>query len=76
MRREDGGEANDNDATDNNNRSGCGGGLPCCSHLTSLIVGLFDWIRGSQGNSWWVAGGILSTKHDAGHFCMTGKRPG
>ncbi len=50
MRREDGVEANNDNATNNDNRSGCGGGLPCRSHLASRIVGLLDWIRGGQGN--------------------------
>jgi hypothetical protein len=50
MRREDKVEADNDNAANNANRSGRGGGLPRHSHLASCIVGLLDWVRGGQGN--------------------------
>jgi len=35
-----------------------------------------DLAKEEMGGGGGVAGGILSATHDAGHFCMTGKRPG
>jgi hypothetical protein len=52
MEREDGVKADDDDAADNANRSGRGGGPPRRSRLAIRIVGLLDWVIGGQGNDW------------------------